>query len=163
MQNDLIAAAKDLVVLEGWLLDQRRWDDWLNLYLESAEYWLPCWKDEYTLTSDPQSEVSLIYYASRAGLEDRIYRIRTKRSLASTPLPRTCHIIQPACVTLNGDDEIHVESNWVTHSYKNEKAQTYFGNQLHVLKVGDAGLKIARRKIVLANDVIPNVLDVYSI
>ncbi len=163
MASDLIAAAKDLVTLEGWLLDQRKWDEWLALYLENAEYWLPCWKDEYTLTDDPQKEISLIYYASRAGLEDRVFRIRTKRSLASTPLPRTCHIVQVASVTQMENDDMCVESNWVTHSVKQEQTQSFFGQQQHVLRMIDGALRIAKRKIIVANDVVPNVLDIYSV
>ena len=163
MASDLIAAAKDLVVLEGWLLDQRKWDEWLALYLENAEYWLPCWKDEYMLTDDPQKEISLIYYASRAGLEDRVFRIRTKRSLASTPLPRTCHIVQVASVALMENGDICVESNWVTYSYKQEQTQNFFGQQQHILRMSNGALRIAKRKIVVANDVVPNVLDIYSV
>jgi 3-phenylpropionate/cinnamic acid dioxygenase small subunit len=162
MDNDQIAAAKDLVIREGWLLDQRKWDEWLSLYLENAEYWIPCWKDEDTLTDDPLKEVSLIYYSSRAGLEDRIFRIRTKRSLASMPLPRTSHIVQPVVATSEGN-EIRVESNWAAYSYKNDEVQVYFGQQTHVLRKTPDGLRIAKRKIILANDVIPNVLDIYSV
>ncbi|PKP67926.1 MAG: benzene 1,2-dioxygenase, partial [Alphaproteobacteria bacterium HGW-Alphaproteobacteria-5] len=59
---------------EALCLDERKWDDWLALYREDAEYWLPAWDDDGELTVDPQREISLIYYPNRAGLEDRIYR-----------------------------------------------------------------------------------------
>ncbi len=71
MSPEVSDAARELVSLEAWLLDQRDWDAWLGLYAEDAEYWLPCWEDEYILTKNPNTEVSLIYYNSRAGLEDR--------------------------------------------------------------------------------------------
>ncbi|WP_406179415.1 aromatic-ring-hydroxylating dioxygenase subunit beta [Streptomyces sp. NBC_01006] len=35
------------------------------------------WADDDTLTTDPQREISLVHYPSRAGLEDRVFRIRT--------------------------------------------------------------------------------------
>lgn len=152
-----------LVAREGWLLDQREWDAWLALYLETAEYWIPCWADEYTLTSDPQSELSLIYYGHRGGLEDRIFRLRTERSLASMPLPRTCHMTTVAQITESEGGTLEVESNWATHSYRLEKQHTFFGQQTHVLKRVEDGYRIARRKIIVANDKIPNVLDIYSV
>ncbi len=31
---------------------------------------MPAWDDDYTLTTDPQLEISLIYYPDRQGLED---------------------------------------------------------------------------------------------
>jgi 3-phenylpropionate/cinnamic acid dioxygenase small subunit len=163
MANHDIAAARDLVVREGWLLDQRNWDEWLNLYLEDAEYWVPCWKSEYDLTDDPVSQVSLIYYAGKSGLEDRVYRIRTERSLASTPLPRTSHLVTVTDVRLQGDDTLCVHSNWATFSCKQDQSHHFFGNQIHLLKQTAAGLRIAKRKIIVMNDRIPSLLDIYSV
>lgn len=163
MSSSLHEKARDLVELEGWLLDQREWDAWLDLYAPDAVYWLPCWKDEYTLTSDPQREMSLIYYSNRSGLEDRIYRIRTERSLASTPLPRTCHMTSIGRVLDLPNGDIQVDSNWTVHNYKLAVAHCFFGQQTHVLRPTDGVLKIASRKVILHNDVIPNVLDVYSV
>ena len=163
MSPELSSAARELVTYEGWLIDQRDWDAWLALYTEDAEYWLPCWDDEFTLTENPNNELSLIYYGSRAGLEDRIYRLRTERSLASTPLPRTCHMINIAKVSETKDDAIIVCSNWTTHAYRLSKAHSFFGQQTHTLRKIDGELKIAKRKVVVANDRIPNVLDIYSV
>ena len=163
MSPELTDAARELVTYEGWLLDQREWDAWIALYAEDAEYWLPCWDDEFTLTDNPNNELSLIYYGSRAGLEDRIFRLRTERSLASTPLPRTCHMINIAKVSEDKNGAIVVHSNWTTHAYRLSKAHSFFGQQTHTLRIMDGELKIAKRKIVVANDRIPNVLDIYSV
>lgn len=163
MDPDLRRAAIELVDLEGLLLDARDWDAWLGLYCEDAEYWIPAWDDEHTLTSDPDRELSLIYYGSRAGLEDRIYRIRTELSLASTPLPRTVHLVTNHSVDNEVDGTCRVRSNWATHSYRRDRSHSFFGRQEHVLRGPPDGLRIARRKIVVANDRIPNVLDIYSV
>lgn len=155
--------AREIVLLEGHLLDRREWDRWLDLYDENATYWVPAWKDEYTLTDDPQRELSLIYYPNRAGLEDRVFRIRTNKSLASIPLPRTCHITSVTLVAELAPGEVQVDANWVVHIYRFEKAHSFFGQQTHVIgRVGE-GLKILRRKTIVNNDTIPDVLDVYCI
>ena len=74
---------------EARLLDDRQWDAWLECYAEDVTYWMPAWDDDDQLTDDPQSQISLMYYANRCGLEDRVFRIKTERSGASTPEPRT--------------------------------------------------------------------------
>ena len=79
---------------EARLLDDRQWDEWLDLYSESVEYWMPAWDDDDRLTEDPHSQISLIDYPNRNGLEDRVFRIKTERSGASTPEPRTNHAVQ---------------------------------------------------------------------
>lgn len=163
MNTTLHEQARQIVQLEGLLLDERDWDGWLALYSADARYWLPCWADEYTLTDNPQTQMSLIYYPDRSGLEDRIYRLRTERSLASTPLPRTCHMVSIGRVSDLPDGAIRVDSSWTAHSYRLEKSHTFFGRQTHVFRREDDTLKIIDRTVILANDLIPNVLDVYSV
>lgn len=163
MHTDIANAARDLVAREGWLLDRQAWDEWLDLYLPDAQYWLPCWTDEGHVTDDPASQLSLIYYASRAGLEDRVYRILTERSLASTPMPRTSHLVSIVAAEEDADGDVRVESNWTTFSYRLERATNFFGTQTHVLRAVDDALKIASRKVIVMNDIIPSVLDIYSV
>lgn len=163
MSDALFAEASRLVAREGWLLDQRRWDDWLDLYLQDAEYWLPCILEDESMITDPQKQISLIYYDSRAGLEDRVFRIRSGQSLASTPLPRTSHIASVGQVTEREDGDIEVGSSWAAFSYRLETEYCFFGTQQHLLRRSDAGMKIAKRHIVVMNDNIPCPLDIYSV
>ena len=75
---------------EARCLDDRDWDGWLAHYAPDVEFWMPAWDDDDGLTEDPQSEISLIWYGNKGGLQDRVFRIRTERSSAtSLPEPRT--------------------------------------------------------------------------
>lgn len=65
---------------------------WLDLYSESVEYWMPAWDDDDRLTED-HSQISLIYYPNRNGLEDRVFRSKTERSNYPHP-SRTNHAVQ---------------------------------------------------------------------
>ena len=78
---------------EARFLDDEQWDDWLECYAPEASFWMPAWDDDDRLTEDPQSEISLIYYPDRQGLEDRVFRIKTERSSATMPDTRTNHNI----------------------------------------------------------------------
>jgi len=155
--------AIDVIINEAAALDHRQWDDWINLYTEDATYWMPAWVDEHVTTNDPRREISLIYYGDRSGIEDRVFRIRTGLSFATTPLPRTCHINTNFRVSENGAGEIVVHSSWVTHCYSLKKARVAFGVQEHHLRKTDSGLRICFRKITLHNDLVDTVLDVYNI
>jgi 3-phenylpropionate/cinnamic acid dioxygenase small subunit len=50
----------------------------------------------------PAAPISLIYYANRDGLEDRVFRIKTERSSASMPEPRTSHMIANVEILASG-------------------------------------------------------------
>lgn len=163
MSNDLLKRCEALLFEEGRRLDKREWDEWIDIYLPEASYWIPMWDDEYTLTDDPQSQLSLMWYPDRSGLEDRIFRIRTGRSSASTPLPRTVHLFSniEALPQENGDTLVY--ANGEVMSYRHKEALSFYCHYEYMLRETDAGLKIASKKIVVANDVIHDIMDIYSI
>jgi anthranilate 1,2-dioxygenase small subunit len=144
-------------------IDERNWDAWLALYEETAEYWIPAWESEHEYTADPQGEMSLIYYNGRAGLEDRVFRIRTGRSAASTPLPRTCHMVSNILPTLNPDGTCAVKANWTVHLFRNSRASHFFGRYDYLLAPHHDSWRIRKKKILVLNDLIPTVLDIYSV
>ncbi len=112
---------------EARLLDDRQWDEWLSCYSPQVIYWMPAWGDDDQLTRDPQKEISLIYYPNREGLEDRVYRIKTERSGASTPEPRTTHIISNVELLGESDEGLEVRYSWVTWSHRYQHTDAFFG------------------------------------
>jgi 3-phenylpropionate/cinnamic acid dioxygenase small subunit len=164
-QAGSLAAGIELVHREARFLDEQRWDEWLALYLEDCEYWMPAWKADGTLTADPKTELSHIYYASRAGLEDRVVRIRSGKSAASTPMPRTAHVVGSVLALESPDDRLRLASTWVCHVYspRSRESHAFFGRTEHELVARESDWRIARKKILLQNDYIPTMLDVYCV
>lgn len=145
-------------------LDDRQWDEWLELYAPDVEYWMPAWDDDDRLTEDPHSQISLIYYPNRDGLEDRVFRIKTERSSASMPEPRTSHMLANVEVLADRGDAVDVRYNFHTLSHRYKTTDHYFGTAFVTLrKSGDETLRIARKKIVLKNDYIRQVVDIYHL
>jgi 3-phenylpropionate/cinnamic acid dioxygenase small subunit len=164
-QGDSLAAGIELVHREARLLDEQRWDEWLALYAEDCEYWMPAWKADGTLTTNPAAELSHIYYASRAGLEDRVVRIRSGKSAASTPIPRTAHILGSVLALESPADRLRLSSTWVCHVFfpRSRESHAFFGRSEHELAQRDSDWRIAKKKILLQNDYIPTMLDVYCV
>lgn len=162
----LLVAGSALLQKEAACLDEQRWDDWLALYCEDCEYWMPTWKDDDVLASDPQREISHIYYPNRAGLEDRVLRIQSGKSPASVPAPRTAHILG-AILLLEppSASRMRLRSSWVTHVYfpRSSASHAFFGSSEHELLLRSGEWRIRRKKIILANDYIPAMLDVYCV
>ncbi len=153
----------DFLYREARLLDDRQWDEWLQCYSPQAEFWMPAWDDQDSLTEDPQREISLIYYPNRDGLEDRVFRIKTERSSASSPQPRTLHLITNLEV-LGGDErEVELRFNWHTLSHRYKTTDSYFGTSFYRLDVSGGQPLITRKKVILKNDYIHQVIDIYHI
>jgi benzoate/toluate 1,2-dioxygenase beta subunit len=155
--------ARQFLYHEARLLDDRQWDEWLNCYSPKVVYWMPAWGDDDKPTSDPQREISLIYYASREGLEDRVYRIKTERSGASTPEARTTHMLSNIERLGESEQGIEVRYNWVTYSHRYQYTDIYFGTTRCVLIENDGKPQIISKTVRLNNDYIRQVIDVYHV
>ena len=65
-----------------------------HFYAPDAEFWMPSWDDDDKLVTDPQTRDLADLLRPPGRLEDRVFRIRTERSSAtSLPEPRTSHNI----------------------------------------------------------------------
>lgn len=162
----LFAAGRDLLEREAICLDEQRWDDWLALFTADCEYWMPTWRSDETLATSPETEVSHFYYGRRAGLEDRVLRVRSRRSPASMPLPRTTHLLgNIAFIEPPAGDRMRLRSSWVSHVFfpRSKEQHAFFGHAEHELVSSDGLWLIARKKIILQNDYIPTMLDFYCV
>ena len=159
-----IEDVRQFLALEARYLDDKLWSEWLELYAAHAEFWMPSWDDDEQLVTDPQTEISLIYYSHRGGLEDRIFRIRTDRSSAtSLPEPRTSHNISNVEILAQNATSCELRFNWVTYSFRYKTVDTYFGTSFYTLDTSGARPLITRKKVVLKNDYIHHVIDIYHI
>jgi 3-phenylpropionate/cinnamic acid dioxygenase small subunit len=164
--SEALAAATDVIYREALALDERRWDDWLALFREDAEFWVPSWKNEDEPTADPDSEISLIYISARVQLEERVARVKSGRSAASTPMPRTAHAISNVLVEPGANDvELTARAVSVTHIFDVRRREPHllFGRAEYRL-LRDAGAwRIRRKKIVLLNDYLSTIVDFYTV
>ncbi|HKR88246.1 MAG TPA: benzoate 1,2-dioxygenase small subunit [Phenylobacterium sp.] len=148
---------------EARCLDDHDWDAWLEFYAPDASFWMPAWDDDDELTEDPQSQMSLIYYARRDGLEDRVFRLKTERSSASTPTPRTSHNIANVEILEQDGATLKLRFNWHTLSFRYQTVDSYFGTSFYTLDISGVRPLIKAKKVVLKNDYIHHVVDVYHL
>lgn len=148
---------------EARLLDDRDWDTWLTCYDPAAIYWMPAWGDDDQPTTDPQSEISLIYYPNRDGLEDRVFRIKTERSGASTPEPRTSHTVANVEILAQQGNSVDIRYNFLTLNHRYKTTDQFFGTIFVTLAETDGKIAITSKKIILKNDYIRQVIDVYHV
>lgn len=162
---DELEQAAAFLFKEARHLDKGEWSEWVSMYREDAVYWLPAWRDEYETTANPQTEVSLIFHDTRLGLEERIARIESRKSITALPLPRVLHQIGNVELRTVGPALIETEATFAVHVYdpRTAKEHTRYGRYEHVISKEPHTWQIAKKKIILVNDRVPAVLDFYSI
>lgn len=158
-----IGAVSQFLYREARLLDDEQWDLWLACYDPGAVYWMPSWDDDDTLINNPEQEISLIYYPNRQGLEDRVFRIKTERSSATMPNTRTSHNLSNIEIEKCEGAVCTVRYNWLTMSHRYKTDHTHFGMARCVIDFGGDSPRILNKYIVLKNDYIHQVIDIYHI
>ena len=163
MKSISLQGISSFLYRECRLLDDEQWDEWLECYDNNAQFWMPSWDDDDKLITDPQREISLIFYPTRQGLEDRVFRIKTERSSATMPDTRTSHNLANIELEKQEGDVVTVRFNWHTLSHRYKTNYNYFGMSRYVIDFSGDSPKILNKYVVLKNDYINQVIDIYHI
>lgn len=142
-KDDLI----DFVYDEVRMLDDGRYDDWLNLWCADGMYWMPLdWKQQ-----DPLHETSLMW-EDQFMLRLRVERLNGARTFSQKPKSRCHHVIQRPFV-----DEIDNEAGRYVVTTQMHYVETRLDDQFllaltarHDL-VWDNGLKIKQKRVDILN------------
>ena len=133
---------------EARLLDEGRYENWVDLFADDGEYWVPAaWAQP-----DPLDHLS-IFFEDRNLMKVRVNRLRHERTTTMQPPSRTVH--QIGNVMLDPDknsDCIQVASTLICVEYRLERQRVFAGLVKHRLKPGPGpGYRIAAKRVDLIN------------
>jgi benzoate/toluate 1,2-dioxygenase subunit beta len=140
-------AVESFLFREARLMDEHQFEDWLSLWSNPAQYWIPCNEDDI----DPTRQVSIIF-DDRVRLEQRIARLKSGSVQALDPKPRMRRVISNIEVEHGQNNELIVQSNFILCIARAENQQLWAGRTIHILQHGAGGFKIARKKVLLINN-----------
>jgi 3-phenylpropionate/cinnamic acid dioxygenase small subunit len=138
----------DFVVREARLIDQQRFDEWLDLYADDAFYWMPL---EWNQT-DPRLTCSLMY-EDKLLLSIRVERLKGARTFSQKPKSRCHHVLQIPQV----DSRDTAANNYVTWTPMHyletrlDEQTLYAAWATHHLSVEDGRLRIKLKRVDLIN------------
>ena len=171
MPGEMIREVEQFLYREARLLDERRFHAWLDLFTDDVRYWMPVRSTRYPkeskaiviLDPDRYVEVELgqeddvaIFDETKETLGRRIARLETGMAWAEDPPSRTRHII--ANIEVEPGDtaaEFKVYSNFMVYRNRSETEQDFYvGGRQDVLRHVNGAWKIARRTIILDQNVL---------
>jgi biphenyl 2,3-dioxygenase beta subunit len=171
MSDDLNHQVEKFLYRESRLLDERRFREWLELFTDDIHYFMAGRSNHYPKSSkgfkllDPdryvdsdlpgEDELALLDETS-ATLHGRVARLETGMAWSEDPPSRTRHLITNIEVE-PGDSEsqLKVYSNFLVYRNRAETEQDfYIGARRDVLRRVDGALKIARRTVILDQNVL---------
>jgi len=138
----------DIVYREARLIDQQRFDEWLDLYAEDARYWMPLeWEQ-----TDPVLVGSLLY-EDKMLLGIRVERLKGRRTFSQKPKSRCHHLLQTPQVE-SRDEAANRYGVWTAQHYVETRIdeQTLYASWVtHTLAVEGGALKIKLKRVDLVN------------
>ena len=144
---------------EAELLDERRFDEWLDLLHEDLRYWMPIARNvrfdrpEHEYTSE-RSEANW-FDEGKDTLRKRVLQIQGGDHWAEEPRSRTTHLV--ANVRIDGTDgtDITAKSRFVVCAYRLEHDfDLFIGKRIDVLRREHGSLKVLHRTIYLDQSVL---------
>ncbi len=136
------------VVHEARLIDQHRFEEWLDLFADDGYYWMPL---EWGQT-DPRLATSLMY-EDKLLLRIRIERLKGNRTFSQKPKSRCHHVLQVPQIDRR-DEAANEYVTWTPMHYvetRLDEQDLYAAWATHTLAVIDGKLKIKLKRVDLVN------------
>ena len=132
------------VIREARLLDEKRFDEWYELFTDDAHYWVPASPNQ----PDPLNHNSLAY-EDKLLLKLRIERLKQPNAFSQKPASRCHHLLQTPEIERSTKDELLIRTNFIYTETKGDESQRYAAVAWHTL-VGDP-LRIRLKRVDILN------------
>lgn len=136
---------------EAHLLDERRFDEWLDLFREDGFYWVPTKPDQ----ASPNEGLSL-FADTRANLRVRLRRLADAAAHTEKPPPRACRLVGNVVIERHEGESVLTRSKLVLHTYRLREAgrddvYDFSATVRHHLVPDPGGFRIKLKRVDIIN------------
>lgn len=134
--------------LEARLLDERRFEEWRDLFTEDGVYWMPSRHDQ-----ESADEVVSVFYDDRSVMASRIRRLRHPDAHIQAPVSWTAHGVTNIEVERGGEPGGPLVVHAVFHmaEYRRDAPRWFVGRYRFELVPEGSSFRIRMKKVVLVN------------
>jgi 3-phenylpropionate/cinnamic acid dioxygenase small subunit len=161
----LKADMEDFLYAEADLLDNRQFRDWLNLLAEDMTYFMPIRRNvkfgQHAQRENTVQGSGISWFdEDKWTLTKRVDQILTGVHYAEEPLSRICHMVSNVQVlgatpSLEAPQEVEVRCRFLVYQNRIEyETYTFVGKRTDLIRKTSDGWKIARREILLDQNVL---------
>ena len=136
------------VIHEARLLDEKRFDEWYELFTDDAYYWVPASPGQ----PDPLNHNSLAY-EDKLLLRLRIERLKSPLAYSQKPASRCHHLLQTPEVEKSDPErgEYQTRTQFLYTETRGEDSQRYAATAWHTLAWQEGRLRIRLKRVDLLN------------
>ena len=155
---------EEFLYKEAELLDERRFEEWLELFAEDVHYWMPMRRNvkfgELDREFTRQGQDINWFDEGKDTLTRRVKQILTGVHWAEEPLSRICHMVSnvqvlQATPSMSEPSEVAIKSRFLVYRNRVETETDFLvGKREDVLRNVNGQWKIAQRKVILDQSVL---------
>ena len=133
---------------EARLIDEKRLDEWLELFADNGHYWVPATPGQ----PDPFNHNSLAY-DDKLLLRLRVERLKSPRAYSQRPASRCLHVLQePGMERADpGRGEFLMRTPFLYTETRGDESQRYAATAWHTLAWADERLRIVLKRVDILN------------
>ena len=154
VNHDLWHDVQQFLFHEAWLLDEHKFDEWLELFTDDTFYWMPGRINQ--MTTDMADSISkygelALFEETKQTLQMRVARLHTGMAWAEQPPSRTRHLVTNVLVEAGAKpDEYKVQCCFLIYRTQLEhELDIWVGKRDDLLRKSGNSFKIASRTIIL--------------
>ena len=133
------------VLREARLLDEKRFDEWYELFADDGYYWVPAAPGQ----TDPHLHNSLAY-EDKFLLKLRVERLKSPQEFSQQPESRCHHVLQAPEIERIGDESL-VRTQMIYTETRGDESQRYAATAWHTLVRTGNALKIRLKRVDILN------------
>ncbi|MDD9991377.1 MAG: aromatic-ring-hydroxylating dioxygenase subunit beta [Rhodospirillales bacterium] len=145
------------------LLSELRLEEWLELFTDDARYWMPA---RETVDGQPDAVAAdgemAFFDDDKAFLAARIERLRSSLAHAEQPPSRMRYFVSNVEIGEASDGELDVRCNLLVYQSRLERTEVlYVGRREDRLRPDGGSWRIAQRKVILDQTLIPRTMSTF--
>jgi len=154
-----------LYALEVYLLDERRFHEWLELFTDDATYDVRVRES----VQPPEAAGSLYQYPEAPVYDEdhaftaiRVKRLETRLAHAEQPPSLTRHLITNVLIHDGTTDVLRVSSHFQVYQHRPGASEhVFYGKREDTLRRGPEDWQIAQRRVVLDTTLLPRTISIF--
>ena len=145
---------EDFLYREADLLDDHKYEAWLDLFTEDARYWMPMRRNvssEEMETENTAERHEMSWFdEDKSMLVNRVRQIRTGVHWAEEPFSRVSHLVTNVRIVETTPEEVRVRCRFIVYRNRMVDEESLFvGKRIDTLRRAGGSWQIARREIYL--------------
>ena len=148
--GDLQHRVEQFLFAQSELLDNKHWQDYINLFADDGVYWMPVTADQTEWEGSPS-----IFAEDKPMMRVRMGRVTHPNAWSQAPMWATNHVIGNVVIESESAKEIVVRSRFHMMELRRDNVRHFGGTYRHTLVKSGKGFKIKLQRVDMFNSQAP--------